>query len=218
MKPLLKLTIFVMVAASGCKISNEYNNNYGNDKESLIINYDGTFIFETTYQATGNTVIKGEWKRDKDILTLNSFDRPQFEPNTIEEKLIPNQTNKLIIFQEDAYYDGTIISINNGQEIDTLRWLETYVNDDHLLVTGVFSKIDSIKTISVIKTFCLLRDSIFSISNPSSNYIRIYPHPYNYYPRMKYLTNVQWKVEGNIIYYWKESEIEYSTKKFLTRK
>lgn len=194
---------------------------FSNDK--LTLSKD-TFSFRTFSDVGGATTFKGKWSRHGDILTLNSFNRPAFKPNSVREITGRERAKKLIVVQNlDVSAHRAVISINNGQEIDTLdhidqKDLDTY---DLFFVTGAYTNISSIKSIKILNTNnwtdCVLRDSLFYVTNPGANVIIVYAQPYNFYAGMQYMIEQQWKFVGNKIYTWHTANDKWSKTFFLKR-
>ena len=227
----MKTTLYILTTTltlvfSSCKITGEYFGGDGFNNQYLKLNKDSTFIYETFHDIGGTKTLQGKWTKSKNILILNSNEQPKFKPNSTFEKVIPDQDKKLIIVQNmdvSAYH--SIISLNNGKEIDTLRTIKdtTYWTDQFpLFITGIYTNIDKINSIRILQTDnwtdCVLKDSLFLISNPNSNLIIMYAQPYNQYNAMNYLVNVEWKIKGNRIYIWRETKSKYAKNSYLRKK
>ena len=222
----LLIGIILIFVLFGCKITGNYFSGDGLNYTNFILNKDSTFTYETFNDIEGTTTIKGKWTKNKKILTLNSFEQPTFKPNSTYEKFIPNQDKKLIVIQNmDVSAYSTIISLNNGQEIDTLNFLfDTTLRKYNFTfgVTGVYTTIDLIKNIRILKTNnwtdCVLKDSLFYISNPKANFIIIYSQPYNHYNGMNYFVNSEWELNHNKIYIWRQTKSKYNRNNYLQKK
>jgi hypothetical protein len=227
----LKKTIYILFIAlvfliTGCKITGKYFIGDGLGFESLTLSDDSTFVFVTFHDVGGSLIINGKWTLNKKIITLNSYEKPDFKPNSILEKTIPNQNKKLIIVQcMDVSAFEAVISINNGQETDSLEVITDTIfsNDQYpFLVTGTYTTIDTVKKIHILQTNnwtdCVLKDSVFYVSDPKSNFIIIYAQPYNQYYGMKYLVNAEWKFTHNRIYNWRESKTRFAKDCYLKKK
>ncbi len=220
------LTLLILSSLIGCKVTGIYSLGNGFSHIRMIIKEDSTFAYTTFFDAGGTDTIRGKWKLHKGYLILNSFAKPKFKPNSIYEKTEANKDKKLIIVQNmDVDASAAIISINNGQKVDTLRMLNdsNYWNDSYPMgLTGAYTHIDSIKNIRIIKTDnwtdCILKDSSFNTLNPKSNLIIIYSQPYNHYWGMKYFVDTKWKLRFNRIYPWRKTITQFDKKYFLTKK
>jgi hypothetical protein len=225
LKILVYISMFLFI--SGCKVTGDYFIFNGFSSVHFTIKKDSTFIYQTFSDAGGGSdTIKGRWTTNNGMIFLNSSAKPKFIPNTIYEKAEPNKNKKLIIIKlmdVDAF--KAIISINNGREIDTLNMINdtNYLNDfESIDLTGVYTHLDSVKNIRILKIDdlkdCLLEDSVFKISNPSSNVIIIYAQPYNHYWPMKYFVNTEWKLHNSRIYPWRKTRTKFDRQVFLSKK
>ena len=225
----MKTTLYIIAIAvifSSCKITGEYFRGNGFSYEYLKVNKDRTFTYERFNDIGGTKTIQGKWTKRKNTITLNSNEQPNFKPNSTFEKVIPNQDKKIIIVQNmDISAFKAIISINNSQVFDTLKLLSdtAYLTEQFPdFVTGVYTNIDSIKSIRILQTNnlsdCVLKDSLFYTSNPKANLIIIYAQPYNHYFRMNYIVNAEWKFKFNRIYTWRKTKSKYSKNNYLRKK
>ncbi|MDL2326912.1 hypothetical protein LJC67_07530 [Bacteroidales bacterium OttesenSCG-928-A14] len=161
----------------------------------------------------------------KNILILNSNEQPGYKPNTAYDTLEQDRYEKLIIVENmGASVHNWVISINDGQEIDTVNTYDAIFKNKltPYASTGTYTMIDSIYSIKIIETAgwvdCMLRDSVFNISNPKSNVIILYAQPYNLYYGMMNIVNAEWKIKGNKIYYWRDETGEFKKKYYLRKK
>ncbi len=220
------LILFAFLFTTGCKVIGDYSLSSGFSNVHLTLKEDSTFIYRSFFDAGGTDTIAGRWTKHKKIVTLNSYAKPEFKPNTVYEKPEPNKNEKLIIIQfMDESASHTIISINNDQEIDTLKPLNdtTYLGDPYPMdLTSAYTHLNPINNIRILKTDnstdCILKDSLFKISNPSSNLIIIYAQPYNHYSGMKYFVNTEWKIHYNRIYTWRKSNMKFDKEVFLSKR
>jgi len=119
----------------------------------------------------------------------------------------------------------SVISLNDGDEMDTLKVISdtAYWNDQFpILVTGAYSNIDSVRNVRILKIDqfgdCVLKDSLFEISDPKSNCILIYAQPYNHYFGMKYFVDAEWKIKSNRIYIWRKTKTTFDKEVYLRKK
>lgn len=228
---LLKITVYLLTTlfillSAGCKITGEYFSGDGFNNTELILKKDSTFIYKTFHDIGGTNVIEGKWTKHKNFIILNSNAKPPFKPNSLIEKQVPGQKKKLIIVQNmDVSAGRAIISVNNGQQTDTLNVLmdSTYWGIEYpLFVTGTYTNVTPIKSIRILRIDdwkdCVLRDSLFYVSNPASNLIIIYAQPYNQYYGMNYLVDAAWKLKRNRIYLWRQTKTKFAKDSYLRKR
>jgi len=230
------IAIIIVILFTSCSITGTYFTGDGLRYDKLILKNNNKFTYIQFSDVGGGHSINGKWTKNENILTLNSIEQPNYKPNSIFDTLIQwDRNEKLIIFCDMDYVmfftDKWIISINNGQEIDTLGYYnEKYgkmynIYKEFEFITfcsAVLTTIDSIGSIKVLNTNgwtdCILRDSTFYISNPKSNIILIYPDPYNLYHGAQYMVNTEWKIENRRIYTWRNGSGEYSKDYYLKKR
>ena len=235
-KNMNKLIIIVTVFFTSCSITGTYFTGNRDIAHTLILKNDNKFIYKSFYDVGGaQPPINGEWTKNGNILTLNSNEQPDFKPNSIFDTLIQwDRNDKLIIFCNMDYVmsftDNWIISINNGQEIDTLSggfgviYNSIYEKFKFIGYCGsvVYTTIDSIGSIKILNTRnwndCILRDSVFYISNPKSNIIFIFPDPYNMYYGAEYMVHTEWKIKNRKIYFWRKENGKYAKDAYLKKR
>lgn len=215
--------VATILLLTGCGVTGTYfvGDRYAYKK--LVLNGDSTFVYEQFFDAGGLSAIKGKWAQKKDILILNSFEQPGYKPNSVHDTILPNRDKKIImVCNMEASAHNWVISINNGQETDTLDIYGTSLDNNGLPLDGTYSRVDSIHSIKIIKTAgwsdCILRDSTFYPDNPASNVITIYAQPYNLYYGVSYLVNAAWKRKRNKIYTWRKENGDYSPSSYLKRR
>jgi len=221
--------IIIVVLFTSCSITGTYFVGDGFANKTLILKNNNEFVYKQFYDVGGFLPsINGTWTKNGNILTLNSNEQPAFKPNSIFDTLMQwNRNEKLIIFREMEYVmfftHKWVISINNGQEIDTLDCCNDSIEKDfHYIGTATLSTIDSIGSIKILNTRnwtdCILKDSVFYISNPKSNLIYIFPDPYNMYYGAKYMVNTEWKIKNRKIYYWRTENGKYAKDAYLEKR
>lgn len=81
---------------------------------------------------------------------------------------------------------------------------------------------DSIGSIRILETHnwtdCILKDSLFLLNKPNSNYIKIFVEPYNHYAGMKYFTDSKWLIRNHKIYPWRRGDGEFDRNHVLKKK
>lgn len=190
------------------------------------MNKDNTFKYTTFNDVGGTDVIEGKWSVYKDTLIINSNDQPEFKPSSVEEKIIPDLKKKVILAQNmDVFSSNTIISINEGELIDTLEFIQDsifIVDTPPYLLFGTYVDIDSIGSIRIIGvrgwTDCILKKNLFVLKNPYSNYIRLYIEPYNHYDGMNYFTDTKWLIRNNKIYKWRNKDGKFDRESVLKKR
>jgi len=227
MKPFV-IYIILLTFLSGCSITGKYYVGGENDfaTEYIILRKDSTFKYLKSFDVGGTTIIEGHWKRKKDTLIINSFEKPPFTPSSIIEKFEPKLNGTFILVQNmDVSSYNSIISINNGVIIDTLRNLSDPIFFDNTTpknITGIKVSLDSIYSIKIIETNnwgdCVLKDSTFNVKNHKANLFRIYLQPYNRYYGMKYFVDTKWVIKKGRIYLWRNEENKYVSNYFFRKK
>jgi hypothetical protein len=227
------IAIIIVIFFTSCSITGTYFTGDGLRYDKLILKNNNKFTYIQFSDVGGGHSINGKWTKNENILTLNSIEQPNYKPNSIFDTLIQwDRNEKLIVFGAIDYVmgftDKWIISINNGQEIDTLDYCSEIHNirkEFEFIPFGsaVFTTIDSIGSIKVINTQdrwtdCILRDSTFYISNSKSNIILIYPDPYNLYYGAQYMVNTEWKIKNRKIYIWRKGNGKYSNSYCLKKR
>ena len=224
------IAIIIVIFFTSCSITGTYFTGNGLCNQKLILKKNNEFTYKTFIDVGGANSINGKWTKSGNTLTLNSTEQPNYKPNSIFDTLIQwDRNEKLIIFSEIgdfmAFTDEWIISINDGQSIDTLIYgnYNMYKEFEFIpLGSATITTIDSIGSIKVVNTNgwtdCILRDSTFYISNPKSNIIIIYPDPYNLYHGVKYMVNKEWKIKNRKIYLWRKENGEYLKDGYLKKR
>lgn len=216
----------IAILISSCSITGKYFQGDGLNYHSMVLRKDSTFKYVYFNDLCGINVIEGKWSLKKDTLIINSKNQPDFKPSSVEEKYIHHLNEKLILIQNmDVSANRAVISINEDELIDTLNYIyDTLLMDTTfpLFSTGIYVNIDSISSIRIVETDnwsdCILKDSLFQIKNPCSNFIRIYAEPYNHYYGMTYFTDTKWLIQNNKIYLWREENGDFDRIFFLKKR
>jgi len=219
------LTILILGIFSSCNITGHYFSGDGFNNTSISLANDHSFTYFEYHDAGGKSVIEGKWVIQNDTLVLNSTNKPSFHPNSIVSKQELNNGRKLIIIQYmDVDADGVIVSLNNGQEFDTTRYLHDPLLRDSLSsfsITGFYTDLDSIQEIQILKTNgwvdCGLLQSQFILSNPKATNIRIFAQPFNQYFGMRFLINTKWLLRNNKIYNRRKEDNTFDEKSYLKK-
>lgn len=208
---LLFLYSILLLSISSCSITGKYYNGDAFNNTSLTLSKNNTFIYTEVHDVGGRKTIKGNWRFKKRVLILNSFNKPSFIPNSIEEKYDSLRHKKTVIIQlMDLPAWESIISINDGEVVDTTKGSFSFLVDSvsSFPVTGIEFEAVPIKKIEILGingwSNCVLTENVFNVNDPKSNYIRIFAKPLNHYSDMEFFIDSEWLVKRNKIYPWKD--------------
>lgn len=180
--------------------------------KQIELKSDSTFEYAQYYDVGGWEIFKGTWHQKKNgTISLNSFDKYQYEVNSVVEKHEQNQEFTEIRVQMIDRPIGKAEIIINGNS--------TYMLND--LFGSIQIPKSRIEYIEIGKIFgwtdCGLEQYRFNIQNPEANNITIITKPYNLYSLMSFFSDYEIKIVEEKLFYWHKTDGRFDKSIFLRK-
>jgi hypothetical protein len=178
--------------------------------EQLLLKENSTFKYALFYDVGGWRIWNGKWKLNRDTLILDTFDQPSFKLNAILETVTQDTNFKTIqVYNIDIPATNADIDINDG-------YLKLRLDFDGQIKIPANVELKKIKIHNTNWSDCILKDSVFTITNRNSNFFEIHTKPLNNY-LSEYFVETKWIIKGRKILPWRKWNGEFSNERVLKK-